>query len=135
MKKEKKPDLVVWDEVRGYYAKELSYPTNVGAPVIKVDDVKGWRAREVTNVNHQFETKYNELKEEFQKLLKDYDLNQYIYSKVEYSFIPIVGKTYFLYQKPNDACFLSMIEPHEWKQKFLFAVKLDSNNKWNEIEK
>lgn len=130
MKKEKKPDLVVWDEVRGYYAKELSYPTNVGAPVIKVDDVKGWRAREVTNVNHQFESKYNELKEDFKKLLQEYDLNQFIYSKVEYNFLPIVGKTYFLYQKENDKCFLSLIGPNEWNKTFLFAVYLDSNNKW-----
>ncbi len=132
--KKKKPDIVVWDEEKGYYAKELSYPSDLGAPVIKVEDVKGWRAREVTNVNHQFESKYNELKDEFQKLLKDYDLNQYIYSKAEYSFIPIVGKTYFLYQKEDDSCFLSLIEPECWNKKFIFAVKLDSNNKWNKLE-
>lgn len=131
--KREKPDIVVWDEERGYYAKNLAYPSDLGAPVIKIDDVKGWRTREVTNVNHQFENKYNELQEEFKKLLQDFDLNQFIYSKVEYSFIPVVGKTYYLYQRNDDSCFLSLIEPNRWDKKFIFAVGLDSNNKWNKL--
>ena len=57
MAKRKKPDIVVWDEERGYYAKELTYGSNLSAPVIKIDDVRGWRQREVTNVNNQFQTK------------------------------------------------------------------------------
>lgn len=134
MKKEKKPDLVVWDEVRGYYAKELAYPSNVGAPAIRIDDVKGWRTREVANVNHKFEAKYLELKEEFQKLLEEYDLNQFIYSKVEYNFLPVIGQYYFLYQRDNGSFFLSLIEPNQWKRKFIFEVYLDSNNKWNKID-
>jgi hypothetical protein len=133
MKKEKKPDLVVWDEVRGYYAKELAYPSNVGAPAIRIDDVKGWRSREVTNVNHKFEAKYAELKEEFQKLLEEYDLNQFIYSKVEYNFLPVIGQYYFLYQRDDGSFFLSLIEPNQWKRKFIYEVHLDSNNTWNKI--
>ena len=35
----KKPDLVVWNEEKGYYAKELTYGRNIGAPAIKLDDV------------------------------------------------------------------------------------------------
>ena len=42
MKKRKKPDLVVWDEEKGYYARELTYGSNVGAPVIKADNVSTW---------------------------------------------------------------------------------------------
>ncbi len=131
--KREKPDIIVWDEDRGYYAKNLAYGSDLGAPVIKIDDVKGWRTREVTNVNHQFETKYNELQEEFKKLLHDYDLNQFIYSKVEYSFIPVIGNVYYLYKRDDDSCFLSLIEPNQWNKKFIFAVGLDSNNKWNKL--
>ena len=134
MSKEKKPDIVVWDEVRGYYAKELAYPSDLGAPAIKLDDVKGWRAREVTNVNHKLEAKYLELRKEFRKLMEEYDLNQFIYSKVEYNFLPIVGQYYYLYQKENKNFFLSLIEPTQWNQNFIFMVYLDSNNKWNKIE-
>ena len=39
----KKPDNVVYSEERGYYSKLLPYATNVGAPVIRVDDVASWK--------------------------------------------------------------------------------------------
>mgnify|MGYP000598406580 CR=1 FL=1 len=42
-KKNSKPDLVVWDEEKGYYQKELTYGSNVGAPAIKMEDVGGWK--------------------------------------------------------------------------------------------
>ena len=29
----KKPDLVVWDEEKGYYQRELTYGSNHGAPI------------------------------------------------------------------------------------------------------
>lgn len=129
----KKPDLVVWEESKGYYAKSLTYGSNQGAPVIKVDDVTGWRAREVANVNYQLEAEYDKIKKEFEKLISDYQLNNFIYSKVDYTFLPIVGKTYFLYQRNDETYFLSIIEPTQWKQKFLFAVYLDNSNKWNQV--
>lgn len=129
----KKPDLVVWDENRGYYAKELTYGSNQGAPVINIEDVKGWRAKEVINVNHQFEAEYNKLKEEFEQLINEYHLNSFIYSKVEYSFLPIVGETYYLYQRQNGVYFLSIITPGQWNQKFIFAVTLDAKGKWNKV--
>lgn len=130
---DKKPDIVVWDKERGYYAKNLPYASDLGAPVIKADDVKGWRSREITNANHHFETKYNELREEFNKLIIEFDLNQFIYSEVQYSFIPIVGYKYHIYQKDDGSHFLSLIEPSQWKKKFIFTVSLDSNNKWIKI--
>lgn len=130
----KKPDLVVWDENKGYYAKELTYGSNVGAPAINIEDVKGWRTREVTNVNHQFEAEYNKLKEEFEQLINEYHLNSFIYSKVEYSFLPVVGETYYLYQRENGTHFLSIVAPDQWKQKFVFAVCLDAKSKWNKVE-
>ena len=130
MNKKDKPDIVVWDEERGYFAKNLPYGSDLGAPAIKQDDVLGWRNREVVNVNHQFETKYNELKEEFNKLIIEYDLNQFIYSKVEYSFVPVIGYVYHLYDREDGTYFLSLIEPSQWNKKFMFTVQLDSSNKW-----
>lgn len=70
-KNRKFPDLVVWDEQRGFYAKTLTYGSNLSAPTIKLEDVKGWRQREVTNVNKLFDTKYKELKKEIEKLFKE----------------------------------------------------------------
>ena len=127
---EKKPDIIVWDKEKGYYAKNLPYASDLGAPAIKVDDVIGWRQREVVNANHVFESKFNEIKAEYEKLIIEYDLNQFIYSKVEYSFIPVIGHVYHLYKRNDDNYFLSLIEPGQWKLEFIFSVRLSSSNKW-----
>jgi hypothetical protein len=130
---EKKPDIIVWSEERGYYAKELAYGSNVGAPVIKADDVIGWRLREVSNVNNLFTAKYNEIKAEVEKLIDDYNWNELIYNHVEYNFIPVVGQTYYLYKRENNSLFMSLIEPTQWKKEHVGSFKLDSSNKWNKL--
>ena len=131
--KKKKPDLVVWSEEKGYYPRELTYGSNLGAPAISLDDVKGWREANVKEVNQQFKTKYEELKAEAEKLIAEYDWNEFIYTKVEYSFQPIVGHTYHLYMRENETVFMSIINPSEWKMKHIASFKLDSVNKWNKV--
>ena len=128
----KKPDLVVWDEERGYYSKELTYGSNVGAPAIKVDDIKGWKSNQAREVNKQFKSKYEELKAEFQKLVDEVNWNELVYSS-SYSFIPIIGEEYHLYVGKNDNLFLSLISPNEWNQQHVGSFKLDSTQKWIKI--
>ena len=133
MKNKKKPDLVVWDEEKGYYARELTYGSNIGAPVIKLDEVSTWKQGKVKEVNDQFKTKFEELKKEAEKLINEYNWNELIYSQVEYSFQPVVGHIYHLYIRKNESMFLSMIEPNQWKYECVGSFMLDSNNKWNKI--
>ena len=128
----KKPDLVVWDEERGYYSKELTYGSSVGAPAIKLEDVTGWKANQANEVNKQFKTKYEELKEEFQKLIDEVNWNELVYTS-SYSFIPVVGGIYHLYVGKSDNLFLSLIAPNEWNQQHVGSFKLDSSNKWIKI--
>ena len=130
MKKSKIPDLVVYDNERGYYAKELTYGSNVGAPAIKTEDISTWRQTKVTEVNAQFQAKYEELRLEAEKLINEYNWNDLIYTKTQYSFQPITGHIYHLYIKEDENMFLSLIEPDQWNQKFIASFKLDSNNKW-----
>jgi hypothetical protein len=130
---EKKPDIIAWDEERGYFSKDLTYGTNVGAPAIKLDDVIGWREREVVNVNHQFKTKYEELKKAYEDLVDQYNWNNLIYNSVEYNFLPVVGHTYYLYERDNGELFLSLIEPGNWNKKYIGGFTLDSFNKWVKI--
>jgi len=125
----KKPDLVVWDEERGYYSKELTYGSNVGAPAIKVDDIKGWKSNQAREVNKQFKSKYEELKAEFQKLVDEVNWNELVYSS-NYSFIPVIGEEYHLYVGKNENLFLSLISPNEWNQQHVGSFKLDSTQKW-----
>lgn len=129
----KKPDIIVWSEEKGYYAKELTYGSDLGAPVIKLEDVKGWRQREVTNVNQQFLTRYEELKKEVDKLFEEYNWNNFIYNNTEYSFLPMIGETYFLYKREDETFFLSLIPPNQWKKEYIGSFKLDSSNKWVKI--
>ena len=46
----KKPDNIVFSDVKGYNASLLTYSTRVGAPVIKIDDVASWKSRSINNV-------------------------------------------------------------------------------------
>jgi hypothetical protein len=127
--KKKKPDLVVWDEERGYYQRELTYGSNHGAPAIKLDDVNGWKQSQIHSANKQFKTRYDELKEEFQKLVDEVNFNELVYSS-KYSFIPVVGESYYLYDKGDGTTFMSLISPNQWKQKYIGTFKLDSTYKW-----
>ena len=126
---EKKPDLVVWDEAKGYYAMELTYGSNIGAPSIHLEDVGGWKRIQAQNANKIFTKKYEEIKDEFKKLVDEVSWNEYVYSAT-YNFLPVIGETYYLYEKNDCSVFLSLIAPDEWKMKFLGATRLESNNKW-----
>jgi hypothetical protein len=129
MAKKKKPDLVVWDENKGYYAKELTYGSNIGAPSIILEDVGGWKRIQAQNANKIFTKKYEEIKDEFKKLVDEVSWNEFVYSAT-YNFLPVIGETYYLYEKNDGSVFLSLIAPDEWKMKFLGATRLESNNKW-----
>lgn len=130
--KKKKPDLVVWDEERGYYQRELTYGSNSGAPAIKLEDVGGWKQTQAQRANKVFTKKYDEIKEEFANLVDEVKWNEFIYSTT-YNFIPVLGETYYVYEKSDGTAFLSLISPNEWGMKCLGATRLDSNNKWIKI--
>ena len=66
----KKPDNVVYSETEGYNASVMRYGTNVGAPVIQIDDVIAFKSRGIRSVNKEFENKFNELKQQYENLMK-----------------------------------------------------------------
>ena len=109
----------------------LPYASNVGAPAIKPDDVDTWKNQKVVKTNHYFETRYNEIKEEYKKLIESYEWNKLVYES-NFKFEPIKGETYYLYQR-DAGLFLSLIEPEQWNQIFIGAFKLDSNDKWEKV--
>jgi hypothetical protein len=126
---EKKPDLVVWSEERGYYSKELTYGSSTSAPAIRLEDVGGWKQIQAQNANKIFTKKYEEIKNEFKRLVDEVSWNEFVYSST-YNFLPVIGETYYLYEKNDGSVFLSLIAPNEWRMKFLGATRLESNNKW-----
>ncbi len=128
-----KPDLVVWDKEKGYYQKGLSYGSNVSAPAIALENVGGWKQANAALANKNFKAKFDDLKEEYDKLVSEVQLNELVYS-AKYNFTPTIGEIYHLYSKSDDTVFLSMISPDSWTQKYLGSFKLDSSHKWSKIE-
>jgi hypothetical protein len=126
----KKPDIVVWDEERGWYASKLSYGSNVGAPAILPDDVDGWKLTNVKRANDYFKTRFDDLKKEYEKLIDEYRWSELVYT-AKYNFEPVIGKSYYLYNDDSGA-FLSLISPDEWntKSEFIGTFRMDAQHKW-----
>ena len=125
----KKPDNVVFSEMDGYNASLLPYSTSVGAPAIKVDDVFSWKSRGISNVNKEFENKFNELKIQYDNLMKEYEWNELVYNS-KFSFEPVIGEIYHLYLGDDGINFLSLISPQEWNKEHIGTFKLNSDKKW-----
>ena len=126
---EKRPDNVVFSEENGYNASVLSYGSNVSAPAIQMEDVDSWKFRGVNKVNQQLTTKFNELKEEYKRLVEEYQWNELVY-KSKFSFEPVIGETYHLFVGRDGGVFLSLISPNEWNREHIGSFRLDSNQKW-----
>jgi len=110
----------------------LPYGSNIGAPAIKPDDIATWKVEKVVKTNNYFSTRYEEIKEEYRKLIEQYEWNKLVYES-DFRFEPIKGKVYFLYQKQQGKLFLSLIEPELWNEIFIGAFKLDSEDKWIKV--
>ena len=97
----KKPDLVAWDDDKQKYVSSiLPYATNVSGPIIKLDDVSGFKERGISKVQKTFTKKYKELVDEYNNLVDEVNLNELIYNS-NYTFEPVIGEIYHLYQRNN----------------------------------
>ena len=128
MEKEK-PDNIVYSRESGYNANILPYGTSVGAPVIKINDVVSWKNRGISNVNKEFENKFNELKIQYQILMEEYEWNELVYN-AKFSFEPVIGEIYHLYIAEDSTYFLSLISPQEWNKEHIATFRLNSDKKW-----
>jgi hypothetical protein len=110
----------------------LPYASNIGAPAIQTENIEGWKQHNALKVNKQFQTRFDELKQEYQKLIEEFKWNELVYS-AKYNFEPIIGESYYLYYNKRGDIFLSLIGPMEWHYEFIGEFKMDTNNKWNKI--
>jgi len=134
-KKEQKPDQVVYnEETEKYEAGLLPYGANASAPKITPSDVTHWKNGNLSKVNHQIKTEYESLKEAYENLMKRYEYNKLVYS-AQFSFEPIVGEIYHLYESPKKGIFLSIIHPDECDFDHKGSFKLDEDKMWNNVDK
>ncbi|OUW62147.1 MAG: hypothetical protein CBD58_02235 [bacterium TMED198] len=112
--------------------------------IIKIDDIEGkvyeldnWKPEQGNQVKKYFNEKILELKRDYNKLVDDFKWNKIIFES-EITFVPVIGKTYYLYKKENGKKFMSLIEPSSWsksiKIKFIGSFMQDSRQKWNLID-
>ena len=128
--KKKYPDNIVYDnKLQKFDANIKPYPTSVGSQAfepIKVDKSTS------VSANHYFNSRLEELREEYKKLIQEYNWTKLVYES-SYVFQPIVGHTYHMYEKKDKSLWLSLIGPDEWNQPYVGSFQLQTDGKWIKI--
>lgn len=129
----KKPDNVVFNTTLEKYDAALKpYPTNLGAPAITIPDTNAWKNRSVAKVNHQLKSRFDALKKEYDAMQEMYKYNRLIF-EAKFTFEPIVGQTYHLYEKEDGTTFLSIILPEECSFTHKGSFYLNAEQLWNKL--
>lgn len=130
----KKPDNVVFDEKsQKYNAALLPYSSGVAAPKITTPDITSWKQNNINKVNHEMKSQFDDLKTQYQAMVKKFEDNQLVYG-AKFSFEPIVGETYHLYQSKDNTHFLSVISPLECNWNFIGSYRLNTEKLWDQID-
>lgn len=130
----KKPDYIVYnEEEQRYDAFVKPYASNLAAPVIEQPDTVNWKKTNIHSANSQFKATFDEIKEQYQALMQEYQYNQLIYN-AKFNFEPIVGHVYHLYSK-QETYFLSLLAPEECTFTFVGSFQLNSDKIWKKIDR
>lgn len=134
MSKEKKPDQVVYnDNTERYDASLKPYATNVGAPSIQIIDTSSWKDRNVNKANKQIQTRYLELKAQYDNMIEELEYNNLVYN-ARYNFEPIIGETYHLYRDKDNQPFLSILTPDTCNFDHIGSFQLNSELLWKKVD-
>ena len=91
----------------------LTYGRTPSSPAsITPLDINQWKATVEPTFKHYFKEKYDILVRDYEKLVREYQVNKLLYESAV-GFEPIIGVTYYLYMKRNNTAFLSIISPTE----------------------
>jgi hypothetical protein len=97
-------------------------------------DIDKWKARTAPEFKHYFNEKYNELMKQYNLLVEEYYINKLMYES-DINFEPIIGKTYYLYERNNGARFISMLAHNYTKWNgYLGAYRLKAQFSWEKVE-
>lgn len=132
--KKKKPDMVVYDEEKGQYnAAFLPYATSFSAPQIKAPNNGSWKNSQIYKANKHLKAKYESLKAEYEELMQVLEYNELITSS-KFSFEPLIGEIYHLYNNNKSEPFLSIINPDTCSFEYLGSFRLTSDYLWEKVE-
>lgn len=123
----------------------LPYANHVGSAIIRPIDKGRTKGNAMTAMYQQTEKQLLQIKEQVELLIKQaqsvhdrIDLSEKIY-RADIGFKPIVGHTYFLYEKTDHSWFMSLVGPSEWgrskKFTYLATIQLMADHTWDILEK
>jgi hypothetical protein len=129
------------------YHKQLSvlpYASSVGSVAIKPTEEGAIKHKALLAMEQQTDMQLDQIRQQIellarqaQELRKRKELSLMIYS-AKLSFSPIIGQTYYMYEKKDGSHVLSLISPKEWGsgpfKQFEAAVKLLADHTWMEVE-
>ncbi len=142
-----KPDGTCFTNTEIYH-KQLSvipYATSVSGAVIKPTEEGVIRHKALTAMEEQTNMQLEQIRKQIellaiqaQEIQMRKELSMLIYN-AKLSFVPVIGNTYFLYEKKDAAPVLSLISPKEYGggsgpyKKFIAPVKLLADHTWAEV--
>ncbi len=122
----------------------LAFPHTVGGAIIRPEDKGKIKGKAVAAMRQQTDRQMKQLYGQMQtlvdqanKLKKRVEVSERIYTS-QMNFEPVVGDTYYLYEKKDGTDVLSMISPEEWGRvipfnKLLGKATLLADHTW-EVE-
>jgi hypothetical protein len=131
------------------YHKQLSvlpYASSVGSVAIKPTEEGAIKHKALLAMEQQTDMQLDQIRQQIellarqaQELRKRKELSMMIYN-ARLSFTPIIGQTYYLYEKHDGSHLLSLVHPREWGgsgpfKQFVSGVKLLADHTWMEVEK
>lgn len=129
------------------YHKQLSvlpYSASVSGAVIRANEQGMIKHKALTAMEEQTHMQLQQIRKQIellalqaQEIQKRKELSLMIYS-ANLSFVPIIGQTYYLYEKKDASHTLSLVSPKEWGtngpfKKFIAGVKLLADHTWMEL--
>lgn len=119
----------------------LAYAHTAGGAVIKPEDMGKVRGKAQLAMRQQTQDQLNKLYRQMELLAQQakevknrIEVSERIYD-AQMSFEPVMGHTYYLYEKHDGTDVLSMVSPDEWGRKFpynqfLAMVFLNADHTW-----
>ena len=123
----------------------LPYAHHVGSAIIRPLDKGKTKGNAMKAMYQQTGNQLTQIKDQVELLIKQaqeihdrINISELIY-KADCGVKPVVGETYFLYEKAEDSYLISLISPEEWGQKmpyhFIAEVNLLADHTWNVVRK
>lgn len=123
----------------------LEYAHNVGGFSVIPTEKGMIKGRAMNAMHEQTQRQMDQIYEQMKLLAKQVndikeraDVSHLIYD-AEMSFQPLIGETYYLYEKKDGKQALSLVSPKEWGEripfsKFIAEVKLLSDHTWDVVK-